>query len=503
MSRNCLVAVLSIVVVLCVSRPAESADYSCTNCFSEVSAGEGHTCAIREDGSLTCWGYDFFGQAEVPELPADFYDFVQVSSGGYHTCAVVECTPPPGGICLIANSLCWGNNNYGQATPPPVTVFDHVSAGRYHTCGLTSSYDPICWGANDEGQSTPPIPTDSRFVQISAGGYHSCGIVQCTQIMCFLPTNVKCWGLDSSGQATVVGLASHFDQVSAGWYHNCGVTDTGSVQCWGNDDYGQSTPPSRISFAQVASGGSHTCGLSITGEVHCWGRNDFGQSSPPRGNYTSVSAGAFHSCAIKTDGEIVCWGSDIQSQTVPTAGHCGLFDADFEVGGDCRWSTSSTPCWTFDCDGDGFVPYGTESRCQPTMPVAPPPGCPFLDGAWVDQAAACGQYDCMDENPYVFYGDTTWWPVPYNPGGQNADRFDFNCDGVDEKQFENLSDNLCCATVGGPCTANTGPGCDPPGWDAATVSTVPACGETANYVTCELTKAGCVETVSQQIQYCR
>ncbi len=109
----------------------------------------------------------------------------------------------------------------------------------------------------------------------------------------------------------------------------------------------------------------------------------------------------------------------------------------------------------------------------------------------------------MDENPYVFYGDTTWWPVPYNPGGQHADRFDFNCDGVDEKQFENLNDNLCCATVGGPCLAIAGPGCDPPGWDAATVSKVPACGETANYVTCETTKAGCVETVSQQIQYCR
>lgn len=49
----------------------ETADYSCTNCLSEVSAGESHTCAIREDGSLTCWGYDFFGQATVPEINLD------------------------------------------------------------------------------------------------------------------------------------------------------------------------------------------------------------------------------------------------------------------------------------------------------------------------------------------------------------------------------------------------------------------------------------------------
>jgi len=505
MLRGNLVAVFSIVALLLISGPSYSADYSCTNCFSEVSAGESHTCAIREDGSLTCWGYDFFGQADVPELNREYYDFVQVSSGGYHTCAVVECTPPPGGVCLIGNGLCWGNDDEGQAGPQPGVVFDHISAGRYHTCGLTTNNQAVCWGSDTYGQSTvPSLGFNVVFLEIAAGGYHSCGILGCLPgYVCMWPGNVRCWGSDGWGQAPVSGLANDIVQLSAGLYHNCGVRETGDLQCWGRDDYGQSAPPSGISFERVASGGFHTCGLSTTGEVHCWGRNDFGQAASPSGDFTSVSAGAFHSCAAKTDGEIVCWGSDLHSQTVPTAGHCGLFDGDFEVGGDCRWSTSSSPCWTFDCDDDGFAPYGTESRCEPTMPVAAPPGCPFLGGSWIDQAAACGQYDCMDENPYVFYGDTTWWPVPYNPGGQHADRFDFNCDGVDEKQFQNRSTNLCCATVGGPCLAMTGPGCDAPGWDTATVSKVPACGETADYLTCETTKAGCVPTVSQQIQYCR
>ena len=186
---------------------------------------------------------------------------------------------------------------------------------------------------------------------------------------------------------------------------------------------------------------------------------------------------------------------------MPTAGLCGLFRSNLEIGGDCRWSNSSTPCWAADCDGDGFAAVAATSYCLADMPIGGPPECPT--GAWIDQVATCGAYDCLDENPFVFAGQTSWFPAPYNPGGQKADRFDFNCDGVEEKLDENLSTHVCCGTVGGPCLVLTGPGCDPPGWDTATVAEVPACGEIADYRTCEMVNLACIETVTQQIQYCR
>jgi hypothetical protein len=34
--------------------------------YQSVSAGAYHTCAIRSDGTLSCWGEDYFGQASPP-----------------------------------------------------------------------------------------------------------------------------------------------------------------------------------------------------------------------------------------------------------------------------------------------------------------------------------------------------------------------------------------------------------------------------------------------------
>ena len=49
--------------------------------FVSVSAGDGHTCGVRSDGSVACWGDGYDGQATPP---AGSFD----SAGGVHTCGV-------------------------------------------------------------------------------------------------------------------------------------------------------------------------------------------------------------------------------------------------------------------------------------------------------------------------------------------------------------------------------------------------------------------------------
>src|SRR5688572_2457165 len=70
--------------------------------------------------------------------------------------------------------------------------------------------------------------------------------------------------------------------ITAGPQHSCAVRSNGTLACWGDNFFGQSTPPAGT-FTQVAAGGHHTCGLKTDGTLACRGYNSYGQSTPPAG----------------------------------------------------------------------------------------------------------------------------------------------------------------------------------------------------------------------------
>ena len=61
--------------------------------------------------------------------------FQQVSAGVDHTC----------GVRADGTLACWGRNDYGEATPPS-GAFQEVSAGYAHTCGVRADGTLVCWG---------------------------------------------------------------------------------------------------------------------------------------------------------------------------------------------------------------------------------------------------------------------------------------------------------------------------------------------------------------------
>ena len=284
--------------------------------YTAVSAGGQHTCAIRGDRAIACWGLNDDGQTDAPAG-----SFTAVSAGAAHTCA----------IHLTGGALeCWGSNAHGQATAPAGS-YRAVSAGRDHTCAIHASGEIECWGSN--AHVVNAAPSYSNYVAVSVGAAHACAIRVLRG-----GAVLECWGDNDAGQTNAPD-GSSFTAVSAGFAHTCALTESyyggggpGSIECWGANDNGQTDVPiggataysEGASYIAVSAGFAHTCALDVATPhaspvALCWGSNDEGQSNRPGSLAvpTAVSAGRAHTCGLRANGEIVCWGENGSGQATP------------------------------------------------------------------------------------------------------------------------------------------------------------------------------------------
>jgi hypothetical protein len=250
----------------------------------EISAGGYHTCGLRTDGTVACWGRNISGESTPPSgLIAS-----QVDGGTFHACA----------IRLDGSVACWGDNSWGQRNAPPGLVATHISAGSYNTCAVRLDTTVACWGDNQHGISTPPAGLTS-VAEIMASLEHTCALR--------IDGTVVCWG-NFYDAGTPPGLLA--TQISGIWNYVCALRDDETLTCWGYPPY-SGVVPTGIVVDQVAAGGGQTCALNTDATVSCWGLNDFGQATVPTAlsSVGQVSAGREHTCALRTDGTVACWGS--------------------------------------------------------------------------------------------------------------------------------------------------------------------------------------------------
>ena len=252
-------------------------------------------CVLLNDGSVRCWGDDEYGQATPP---GNLGPVAQLAVGDRHSCALTVA----GGV------RCWGSNGSerspdGRATPPgglgPVA---QLVVGESHSCALTIAGGVRCWGDDGGGRATPPGNLGA-VAQIGVGESHSCALT--------VAGGVRCWGSNADGRSTPPDDLGPVAQISVGLNHSCALTVGGEVHCWGLNRSRQATPPTDLApVAQLAVGESHSCALTVSGRVRCWGANYDGQSTPPDDldPVAQLSVGAFHSCALTVSGGLRCWG---------------------------------------------------------------------------------------------------------------------------------------------------------------------------------------------------
>ena len=234
--------------------------------FAVVNAGVSHTCGVTTGRDVYCWGDNQSGQLGdgtvvgrmSPVAVIGGSDFTAVGAGYRHTC----------GVTTSGTAFCWGRNLEGQLgdgtiVPRPlklvavvgVSDLRTVSAGIYHNCGVTTSATAYCWGWNgsgrlgdgtegDTGKAAAPVTGGLSFSVVSAGQFHSCGVTTSAR--------AYCWGGNHFGEigdgtsdinrASPVAVAGGltFARVSAGFEsHSCGVTPDGRAYCWGANGFGQ------------------------------------------------------------------------------------------------------------------------------------------------------------------------------------------------------------------------------------------------------------------------
>jgi alpha-tubulin suppressor-like RCC1 family protein len=304
-----------------------------------IAAGQFHTCAVTVTGAALCWGANDRGQLgdgtttnrPTPVLVAGLTSGVAaIDAGNDHTCAVLD----------NGTMRCWGSDEYGQlganvselcgvehlCSTTPITTAGlngltmvRVATGDNHTCGVTSAGGIKCWGHNTRGQlgngntADAQLPGDvsgltSGAADIAAGFDHTCAVIASTQ-------GLRCWGSASFGKLGVPGpdncdgfscaktpvnvtsIGTTVSDVAAGFAHTCVATTGLDVKCFGENLHGQlgngtndnsQTPvdacrlvpsiPEALcltsllpDFSQVAAGGRRSCAVASSGSLECWG----------------------------------------------------------------------------------------------------------------------------------------------------------------------------------------------------------------------------------------
>ena len=224
----------------------------------EIAIGWPFSCALHTDGTVSCWGLGRFGAlgngtigqenfASTPVKVASISDAIAITTGASHACALRE----------NGTILCWGSNRTGKLgdgtmvdSSLPVEVKGisdaiAISAAGDYTCALHADRSVSCWGTDVMGNlATDEIILSSipnRLKDISEVR----NMASATSYLCLFKQNsreIVCLGADHYGNLgsrsekpsvhklrsdkEIIFLGLHFFQI-------CAVYADTTIYCWG------------------------------------------------------------------------------------------------------------------------------------------------------------------------------------------------------------------------------------------------------------------------------
>ena len=255
-----------------------------------IAGGGYHTIALKENGDVWAWGYNYYGQIGDNSTTNRLYP-VRVK----------------------------GENGVGF-----LTGVKAIAGGGGHTIALKENGNTIAWGWNGFGQIGDNTNVTNRFYPVRVTGENGAGFL----------TGVKA--------------------IAGGWRHAIALKESGDVWAWGYNEYGQlgdnSTThrfyPVRVKgengiglltgMKAIACGANHTIALKENGGLWAWGNNYHGQlgdNTSGVGNFRkypdmvkgqngigfltnikAIASGNYHTIALKENGYVWAWGHNSYGQ---------------------------------------------------------------------------------------------------------------------------------------------------------------------------------------------
>ena len=220
----------------------------------EIAAGGRHTCALRTDGSVWCWGANDRFQLGATAGAAGLTECPRYGIDGLPTSDAFACAVAPRRVEGLANAR-------------------HIAAGGLHTCAWLADDTVRCWGANTFGQLGDGTTADSAAPVSPAGITGVVAMTASRRVACRadLPYAIDC---DASGED-----------------HTCVVLADHTMRCWGRNDRGQlgegtgahvdrHAPVAVIvttGVTDVRAGGAQTCVQRVDRSIACFGDDTEGQ----------------------------------------------------------------------------------------------------------------------------------------------------------------------------------------------------------------------------------
>ncbi|MEL6545976.1 MAG: hypothetical protein AAFQ82_15200, partial [Myxococcota bacterium] len=307
---------------VCLSGSDSSADCVPLTGTLSVDVGSEHQCAVMNDGTAMCWGYNDEGQLGFGIEESNYF--------------------PPQPVCAPGVALTGATCG---ALDERLTGISDVHAAEDTSCARLTGGEVLCWGDNDTFQlgdgtsddrpSPGPVclsgTSDGLVCQGGAALNDSASLFSGEEEgFCVIRTDetALCWGYFSDGPGDGIDESS---RNSLRQICRTGSHEAGTAGCLDG-----ATPSPMTEIKTMSLGRTQTClAVGDVGETLCsgfggygLGRNsfDFDDTFLPEKvciagsgpdctalSATSLGHGDNAGCAISPDGIVRCWGDDSES----------------------------------------------------------------------------------------------------------------------------------------------------------------------------------------------